>query len=130
MALFTFTATSNLYGGVLWSGELQGLIIHEMALRCGGALYFDFDLFNAAWCVWTPQPGGTQQHNCGSVAPWSEWPASFGLRWLAPRLSGSRGSAPCAFPALSPTRFGLLVATKPHTSGGFGALRVPGGGGG
>jgi hypothetical protein len=46
---------------------------------------------------------------------------------LAPRLSGSRGSAPCAFPALSSTRFGLLLATKPHTSGGFGALRVHGG---
>jgi hypothetical protein len=28
MALFT--TTSGLYGGVLWSGELQGFIIHEM----------------------------------------------------------------------------------------------------
>jgi hypothetical protein len=28
MALFT--TTLGLYGGVLWSGELQGLITHEM----------------------------------------------------------------------------------------------------
>jgi hypothetical protein len=28
MALFT--TTLGLYGGVLWSGELQGFIIHEM----------------------------------------------------------------------------------------------------
>ena len=28
MALFT--TTLDLYGGVLWSGELQGFIIHEM----------------------------------------------------------------------------------------------------
>jgi hypothetical protein len=40
-----------------------------------------------------------------------------GRALLAPRLSGSRGSPPCAFPALSPTRFGLLVVAKPHTSG-------------
>jgi hypothetical protein len=53
------------------------------------------------------------EHNCSSVAPWS---ASFGAP-LAPRLSDSRGSAPCAFPALSPTRFGLLVVAKPHVSG-------------
>jgi hypothetical protein len=70
--------------------------------------------------VWTPQPRGTQlQLRCSVVGL---------LRArLAPRLSGSRGSAPCAFPALSPTRFGLLVVTKPHASGSFGALRVPGG---
>jgi hypothetical protein len=67
-----------------------------------------------------PQPRGTQLRLRCSVV---------GLlrALLAPRLSGSRGSAPCAFHALSPTRFGLLVAAKPHTSGGFGALRVPGG---
>jgi hypothetical protein len=88
------------------------------------ALFFSFFLFsNAAWCVWTPQPRGTQPQIRRSVVGLLR-----GL--LAPRLSGSRGSPPCAFPALSPTRFGLLVVTKPHTSGGFGSLRVSGGEGG
>jgi hypothetical protein len=36
-----------------------------------------FELFNAAWCVRTPQPRGTQPRHRGSVAPWS---ASFGPR--------------------------------------------------
>jgi hypothetical protein len=34
MALFT--TTLGLYGGVLWSGELQGLIIHQMMPNIGG----------------------------------------------------------------------------------------------
>jgi hypothetical protein len=34
MALF-FTTTLGLYGGVLWSGELQGFTAHEMVpARC------------------------------------------------------------------------------------------------
>ena len=78
-----------------------------------------FELFNAAWCVRTPQPRGTQPRLRCSVVGLLRAPP-------APRLRFCRGSASCAFPALSPTRFGLLVATKPHTSGGFAALRVPG----
>jgi hypothetical protein len=27
---FLFTTALGLYGGVLWSGELQGIVIHEM----------------------------------------------------------------------------------------------------
>ena len=79
-----------------------------------------FELFNAAWCVRTPQPRGTQPRLRCSVVGLLRAPP-------APRLRFCRGSASCAFPALSPTRFGLLVATKPHTSGGLAALRVPGG---
>jgi hypothetical protein len=30
-----FTTTLGLYGGVLWSGELQGFIIHEMVPSMG-----------------------------------------------------------------------------------------------
>ena len=77
-----------------------------------------FELFNAAWCVRTPQPRGTQPRLRCSVVGLLRAPP-------APRLRFCRGSASCAFPALSPTRFGLLVATKPHTSGGLAALRVP-----
>ena len=77
-----------------------------------------FDLFSAAWCVWTPQSRGTQPRLRCSVVGLLRAPP-------APRLRFCRGSASCAFPALSPTRFGLLVATKPHTSGGLAALRVP-----
>ena len=77
-----------------------------------------FELFNAAWCVRTPQPRGTQPRLSCSVVGLLRAPP-------APRLRFCRGSASCAFPALSPTRFGLLVATKPHTSGGLAALRVP-----
>jgi hypothetical protein len=80
-----------------------------------------FELFNAAWCVRTPQPTrGTQPRLRCSVVGLLRAPP-------APRLRFCRGSASCAFPARSPTRFGLLVATKPHTSGGLAALRVPGG---
>jgi hypothetical protein len=79
-----------------------------------------FELFSAAWCVRTPQPRGTQPRLRCSVVGLLRAPP-------APRLRFCRGSASCAFPALSPTRFGLLVATKPHTSGGLAALRVPGG---
>jgi hypothetical protein len=32
MALFT--TALDLYGGVLWSGELQGFIVHEMKTCC------------------------------------------------------------------------------------------------
>ena len=77
-----------------------------------------FELFNAAWCVRNPQPRGTQPRLRCSVVGLLRAPP-------APRLRFCRGSASCAFPALSPTRFGLLVATKPHTSGGLAALRVP-----
>jgi hypothetical protein len=82
-----------------------------------------FELFNAAWCVRTPQPRGTQPRLRCSVVGLLRAPP-------APRLGlgfcRCRGSASCAFPALSPTRFGLFVATKPHTSGGrLAALRVP-----
>jgi hypothetical protein len=81
-----------------------------------------FELFNAAWCVSVraPQPRGTQPRlRCSVVGLLRAPPAP-------PRLRFCRGSASCAFPALSPTRFGLLVATKPHhTSGGLAALRVP-----
>ena len=77
-----------------------------------------FELFNAAWCVRTPQPRGTQPRLRCSVVGLLRAPP-------APRLRFCRGSASCAFPALSPTRFGLLVATKPRTSGGLAALRVP-----
>jgi hypothetical protein len=37
MALFT--TALGLYGGVLWSGELQGFIIHEMMPSNGAAGY-------------------------------------------------------------------------------------------
>jgi hypothetical protein len=33
-----FTTTSGLYGGVLWSGELQGFIIHQMMPTGSAAL--------------------------------------------------------------------------------------------
>jgi hypothetical protein len=38
MALFT--TTLDLYGGVLWSGELQGFIIHQMMPTRGLLLGF------------------------------------------------------------------------------------------
>jgi hypothetical protein len=86
--------------------------------------------------VWTPQPRRTQLR-LGALlrGPWS---ASFGPRApLAPRLSGSRGSPPCQplcvscpLPLPDSVRFGLLIATKPRTSGGFGGLASPWGGGG
>ena len=50
-------------------------------------------LFNAAWCVWTPQPRGTKLQLRCSVVGLLRGP-------LAPRLSGSRGSA-----ARPPVRF-------------------------
>jgi hypothetical protein len=81
-------------------------------------LYPIFYFFYAAWCVWTPESFFTQIQLCGSVVGVLRGPPGRHCR-------GMRGFAPCAFPASSPTRFGLLVAIKPHTSGGFAGLRVP-----
>jgi hypothetical protein len=74
--------------------------------RCGGALFLVLIYFTLLG-VCGPHNQGEHQLRTGmrlrcSVVGLLRAP-------LAPRLSGSRGSAPCAFPALSPTRFGLLV---------------------
>lgn len=68
--------------------------------------------------MWTPESFFTQIQLSGSVVGVLRGPPGRHCR-------GKRGFAPCAFPASSPTRFGLLVAIKPHTSGGFAGLRVP-----
>jgi hypothetical protein len=49
MALFT--TTSGLYGGVLWSGELQGFILHEMMPISNGHASPVFCVFMCA-CAW------------------------------------------------------------------------------
>jgi hypothetical protein len=54
-----------------------------------------FELFNAAWCVWSPQPRGTQPRLRCSVVGLLRAPP-------APRLRSCRGSAPCAFPVPCP----------------------------
>ena len=66
------------------------------------------------------------------------WMCSFDDTWWHLRTWGGPTSTPgnwveppcCAFPALSPTRFGLLVVTKPHASGGLAALLASPWGGG
>jgi hypothetical protein len=45
-------------------------IHEELPARSWWAVTAIFDLFNAAWCVWTPQPRGTQlQLRCSVVGP-------------------------------------------------------------
>jgi hypothetical protein len=77
--------------------------------------------------VWGPPnsyPGSTPTKGNTTAAPFirgrpPSGPASTAFEVL------SRLGLLCVPWALSPTRFGLFVATKPHTSGGLAALRVP-----
>jgi hypothetical protein len=85
-------------------------------IRGGGDLFPFF--MNAAWCVRAPESFFTQIQLRGSVVGVLRAPPGRHCRDV-------RGFAPCAFPGLSPTRFGPFVAIKPHTSGGWGSLRVP-----
>jgi hypothetical protein len=102
-----------------------------MRRRCGGQVFQFLNwltLLLATWCVGAPQllllPTPTPTKGNTTAAPLLRGRPPSGPASTAFEVLSRLGLLRVPW-ALSPTRFGLFVATKPHTSGGLAALRVP-----
>ena len=99
MALFT--TTLDLYGGVLWSGELQGFIIHQMMPTLGEAGMGPGHRQNGGQRQ-EPHLDATEGHFVGRGVPswlllvWGVFGKSVGAWWGLSRASkGLRAASFC-----------------------------------